>query len=80
MARVCREGATWLALSYSSDRFPRENLGGLWDVERVVKVKARSGREDKEEEEGAKEKVVVGVPMVEHGIYVLRRTGRGLGE
>ena len=65
-----------MALSYSSDRFPKENLEGYWVVEKVVKVSARSGREGKEGEEG---ETKVGVPVVEHGIYVLRRTVKVVG-
>jgi len=72
LARIAPEGGTWLALSYSSDRFPKENLEGHWVVEKVVKVSARSGREGKEGEGETK----VGVPVVEHGIYVLKRTGK----
>lgn len=72
LGRISPEGGTWLALSYSSDRFPKENLEGYWVVEKVVKVSARSGREGKAGEEK------VGVPVVEHGIYVLKRTGKAV--
>lgn len=63
LALVSAPGAVWLAMSYSLMRFDESVLGGWWEIEEVVRVPV----EDKED-------AAVGRPIVEHGIWVLRRT------
>lgn len=71
LAHVVREGGRWVCMSYSSDRFHGgELLGGLWDIERVERRAVPEA-----EDGGAEQGGFVSRPKVEHGIWVLRRTG-----
>lgn len=79
LASLVESGGVWIALSYSSDRFPflvsdvdqdgKVYNGGLdvrlfWELERIERVKVREGKRSED----------VHAPEVFHYLYILRRT------
>lgn len=77
LARVVVPGGLWISLSYSAWRFDflkdtrqgqGQGVGTLWGIERVENVEAKSGVE------GTEKEGLVGVPVIEHRLYVLRRS------